>query len=152
MFFNFLSAIIGCEQLKEILVIDYIVGGGFSEEDLPMDILAEGYAILRASIEQFAQMGFKISTLIDQRLMQHIRISPIHDFKSVSSHEDFINGIKAFSEDVDYCLALAPESKGILKDLASLMNNSKSLFLGSKPDAIEIAGDKLKTMDLAKEP
>ncbi|MGC9781641.1 MAG: ATP-grasp domain-containing protein [Candidatus Heimdallarchaeota archaeon] len=137
--------------MKRILVVDYIVGGGFSEEDLPMDILAEGYAILRASVEQFAQLGYKISTLIDQRLMQHIRISPIHDFKSVSSHEDFVNGIKAFSEEVDYTLTLAPESKGILKDLASIMHNSKSTFLGSKPEAIEIAGDKLKTMNLAKE-
>ena len=108
--------------MKKILVIDYIVGGGFSEEDLPMDILAEGYAILRASIEQFAQLGYKISTLIDQRLMQHIRISPIHDFKSVSSHEDFVNGIKEFSEEVDYSLTLAPESKGILKETVNILN------------------------------
>jgi len=127
------------------------VGGGFAEEDLPVNILAEGYSILRSCIEQFAQLGFKIATLIDHRLMQHIRISPIHEFKSVSSHEDFVSGIKAFADQVDYALTLAPESKGILKDLSSIIVNSQATFLGSKPDSIEQAGDKLKTMNLAKE-
>ncbi|MCE7746004.1 MAG: ATP-grasp domain-containing protein [Candidatus Heimdallarchaeota archaeon] len=137
--------------MKRILIVDYIVGGGFAEEDLPVNILAEGYSILRSCIEQFAQLGFKIATLIDHRLMQHIRISPIHEFKSVSSHEDFVSGIKAFADQVDYALTLAPESKGILKDLSSIIVNSQATFLGSKPDSIEQAGDKLKTMNLAKE-
>jgi predicted ATP-grasp superfamily ATP-dependent carboligase len=131
--------------------VDYIVGGGFAEEDLPVNILAEGYSILRSCIEQFAQLGFKIATLIDQRLMQHIRISPIHEFKSVSSHEDFLSGIKDFTDQVDYALTLAPESKGILKDLSSIIVNSQATFLGSNPDSIEQAGDKLKAMNLAKE-
>ncbi len=137
--------------MKRILIVDYIVGGGFAEEDLPVNILAEGYSILRSCIEQFAQLGFKIATLIDHRLMQHIRISPIHEFKSVSSHEDFVSGIKAFADQVDYALTLAPESKGILKDLSSIIVNSQAIFLGSNPDSIEQAGDKLKTMNLAKE-
>ncbi|RLI68499.1 MAG: hypothetical protein DRO63_02570, partial [Candidatus Gerdarchaeota archaeon] len=70
--------------MKKILIVDYIVGGGFVEEDLPLVRLAESYSILRSTIEQFAQLGFEIATLIDHRLMQHIRISPIHEFKTVS--------------------------------------------------------------------
>ena len=131
--------------------MDYIVGGGFAEEDLPQDRLAEGYAILRAAIQEFAELGFKISTLIDERLMQHIRISPIHEFKSIATHEDFIAGIRSFSEQVDYALTLAPESLGILKDLSSIMTNSKATYLGSNPESIENAADKLKAMELAKE-
>jgi len=137
--------------LKKILIVDYIVGGGFAEEDLPQDRLAEGYAILRAAIEEFADLGFKIATLIDERLMQHIRISPIHEFKSISTHEDFLSGIRSFSDQVDYALTLAPESLGILKDLSSIMLNSKAKYLGSDPEAIEKAADKLKAMELAKE-
>ncbi len=137
--------------MKKILIVDYITGGGFAEEDLPLDRLAEGYAILRASIEQFAQLGYKITTLIDQRLMQHIRISPIHDFKSISTHEEFLTGIKTFADQVDYTLTLAPETKGILKDLASIFIDSKSTYLGSKPESIELAADKLNTMNLAKD-
>ena len=140
----------GCEYLKKILIVDYIIGGGFAEEDLPLDRLAEGYAILRASIEQFAMLGYKVSTLIDQRLMQHIRISPIHDFISVATHEDFITGLQVLSEKADYSMTSAPESKGILKDLSSIMSNSKSQYLGSSPESIEIAADKLKTMEVAK--
>ncbi len=136
--------------MKKILIVDYIVGGGFAEEDLPLDRLAEGYAILRACVEHFAMLGYKISTLIDQRLMQHIRISPIHDFISVATYEDFITGLQTLSDKVDYSMTSAPESKGILKDLSSLMQNSKSLYLGSKPESIEIAADKIKTMELAK--
>jgi predicted ATP-grasp superfamily ATP-dependent carboligase len=137
--------------MKKILIVDYITGGGFAEEDLPLDRLAEGYAILRASIEQFAQLGYKITTLIDQRLMQHIRISPIHDFKSISTHEEFLTGIRSFADQVDYTLTLAPETKGILKDLASIIKGSRSVYLGSKPESIELAADKLNTMNLAKE-
>jgi len=137
--------------MKKILIVDYIVGGGFVEEDLPLVRLAESYSILRSAIEQFAQLGFEIATLIDHRLMQHIRISPIHEFKTVSSYEDFINGIKTFTEICDYALTSAPETKGILKDLSSLIVNSKALYLGSKPEAIEFAADKLKTMKLAQE-
>ncbi|MHA1504264.1 MAG: ATP-grasp domain-containing protein [Candidatus Heimdallarchaeota archaeon] len=137
--------------MKKILIVDYIVGGGFAEEDLPQDRLAEGYAILRAAIEEFAELGFEIATLIDERLMQHIRISPIHEFKSVATHDDFISGIRSFSEKVDYALTLAPESLGILKDLSSIMTNSKATYLGSKPESIEKAADKLKAMDLARE-
>ena len=137
--------------MKKILIVDYITGGGFAEEDLPLDRLAEGYAILRTSIEQFAQLGYKITTLIDQRLMQHIRISPIHDFKSVSTHEEFLTGIRSFADQVDYTLTLAPETKGILKDLASIFKGSRSVYLGSKPESIELAADKLNTMNLAKE-
>ncbi|NHK30395.1 MAG: ATP-grasp domain-containing protein [Asgard group archaeon] len=137
--------------MKKILIVDYITGGGFAEEDLPLDRLAEGYAILRASIEQFAQLGYKITTLIDQRLMQHIRISPIHDFKSISTHEEFLTGIRTFADQVDYTLTLAPETKGILKDLASIIKGSRSVYLGSKPESIELAADKLNTMNLAKD-
>ncbi len=136
--------------MKKILIVDYIVGGGFAEEDLPLDRLAEGYAILRACIEHFAILGYKISTLIDQRLMQHIRISPIHDFISVSTHEDFISGLQTLADKVDYSMTSAPESKGILKDLSSIMQNTKSLYLGSSPESIEIAADKIKTMEIAK--
>ncbi|MFW9923315.1 MAG: ATP-grasp domain-containing protein [Candidatus Thorarchaeota archaeon] len=136
--------------MTSILVVDYIVGGGFAEEALPLDRLAEGYALLRALVEQFSMLGFKVSTLIDQRLMQHIRISPIHDFISVSTTEDFINGLTHLADKVDYSITTAPESKGILKDLSSIMINSKSIFLGSSPEAIEIAADKLKTMEVAK--
>lgn len=136
--------------MKKILIVDYIVGGGFAEEDLPLDRLTEGYAILRSCIEHFAMLGYKISTLIDQRLMQHIRISPIHDFISVATHEDFITGLQILADKVDYSMTSAPESKGILKDLSLIMQNSKSLYLGSKPESIEIAADKIKTMELAK--
>jgi predicted ATP-grasp superfamily ATP-dependent carboligase len=138
------------QQMKKILIVDYITGGGFAEEDLPLDRLAEGYAILRASIEQFAQLGYKIATLVDHRLMQHIRISPIHEFKSVSTHEEFLSGIQTFTDKVDYTLTLAPETKGILKDLAALSKSSKSIYLGSKPESIEQAADKLHTMKLAQ--
>ena len=137
--------------MKKILIVDYLVGGGFAEEDLPQDHLAEGYSLLRAAIEQFSFLGYKIATLIDQRLMEHIRISPIHEFNSVASHEDFVNGIQTFSDQVDYSLTIAPESKGILKDLASIMVNSSSTYLGCTPESIELAADKLKTMALAKE-
>ncbi|HUT80612.1 MAG TPA: ATP-grasp domain-containing protein [Candidatus Bathyarchaeia archaeon] len=137
--------------MTKILIVDYIVGGGFAEEDLPLERLAEGYAILRSCIEQFAQLGFKIATLIDHRLMQYIRISPIHDFISVATHEDFVNGIKSFAETCDYTLTLAPESKGTLQDLATIMINAPSKYLGSKPESIELAADKLKTMNLAQE-
>ncbi|NHJ85895.1 MAG: ATP-grasp domain-containing protein [Asgard group archaeon] len=137
--------------MKKILIVDYITGGGFAEDDLPLERLAEGYAILRTCVEQFAQLGFKIATLIDHRIMEHIRISPIHDFKSVATHEDFISGIQSFSDQADYTLTIAPESKGILKDLAAIITNSNSTYLGSKPESIELAADKLKTMDLAKE-
>ena len=130
--------------------MDYITGGGFAEDDLPLERLSEGYAVLRACIEQFSMQGYKIATLIDQRLMQHIRITPIHDFISVSTTEDFINGLNHFGDQVDYSLTIAPESKGILKDLSSMMTNSKSQYLGSKPEAIEIAADKIKTMEIAK--
>ena len=123
--------------------MDYITGGGFAEDDLPLERLSEGYAVLRACIEQFSMQGYKIATLIDQRLMQHIRITPIHDFISVSTTEDFINGLNHFGDQVDYSLTIAPESKGILKDLSSMMTNSKSQYLGSKPEAIEIAADKI---------
>lgn len=137
--------------MKKILIVDYIVGGGFAEEDLPLDRLSEGYSILRSCIQQFSQLGFQVSTLIDHRLMEHIRISPIHQFESIASHEDFLMGIKTFADEVDYTLTSAPETKGILKDLSSIMNNSKSTYLGSKPDSIEIAADKMKTVNLAKE-
>ncbi|HUU78181.1 MAG TPA: ATP-grasp domain-containing protein [candidate division Zixibacteria bacterium] len=136
--------------MKKVLIVDYIVGGGFAEDDLPMDRLAEGYAVLRACVEQFSLLGYKITTLIDQRLMQHIRIAPIHDFISVSTTEDFINGLNHFADEVDYSITSAPESKGILKDLSSIMINSNSLYLGSKPESIEIAADKIKTMEIAK--
>ncbi|MBN1330177.1 MAG: ATP-grasp domain-containing protein [Candidatus Heimdallarchaeota archaeon] len=137
--------------MTKILIVDYIVGGGFAEEDLPLERLAEGYAILRSCIQQFAHLGYKIATLIDHRLMQYIRISPIHDFISVATHEDFVNGIKSFAETCDYTLTLAPESKGTLQDLATIMVNAPSIYLGSKPESIELAADKLKTMNLAKE-
>jgi len=137
--------------MKKILIVDYIIGGGFVEEDLPLVRLAESYSILRSTIEQFAQLGFEIATLIDHRLMQHIRISPIHEFKTVSSYEDFINGIKTFTDLCDYTITSAPETKGILKDLSCLISNSNSTYLGSKPDSIEFAADKLQTMKLARE-
>ncbi|MEA2070070.1 MAG: ATP-grasp domain-containing protein [Asgard group archaeon] len=137
--------------MPKILIVDYLTGGGFAEEEFPTDQLAEGYALLRAEIEDFAMAGYTISTLIDQRLMEHIRISPIHEFQSVASHEDFINGLNEFADKVDYILPIAPESKGILKDLSTMLQNSDSEYLGSSPEGVELAQDKLRTLELAQE-
>ncbi|MBD3190780.1 MAG: ATP-grasp domain-containing protein [Candidatus Heimdallarchaeota archaeon] len=138
-------------HLKKILIVDYVVGGGHIEEPLPQERLAEGYAILRACIEQCSLKGYEVATLIDERLLQYIRISPIHRYKSIGNYEDFLNGLKEFSDDVDYCLTLAPETKGILRDLSVIMQNANSVYLGSNPEAIKLAADKNKTMNLAKE-
>jgi hypothetical protein len=137
--------------LKKILIVNYEVGGGYAGEDLPRERLAEGYALMRACVEEFALAGLEIYTTIDKRLIDSIRFSPIHNYRLVESHKDFLKNIQELAEEVDYCLALAPETRGILKDLATIMKNSSATYLGPDPEAIEIAANKLKTLEIAKE-
>ncbi len=120
-----------------MLIYEYVTGGGLAGLDLPESWAVEGRAMRRALAEDFAVVpGVRVVMALDARLPDEpgpwtvVRIGPgqsITDLSAVADHTALI----------------APETGGVLADLARSIPNS----LGCDPDSIELSADKLRLAD-----
>ncbi|MHA1349843.1 MAG: hypothetical protein ACTSPZ_03280, partial [Promethearchaeota archaeon] len=53
---------------QDIFIFEFVSGGGFSHDEIPSSLFCEGYAMLRTIIEDFKNLGFHITTLLDSRI------------------------------------------------------------------------------------
>lgn len=131
----------------KILVFEYITGGGLATKPLPSELAHTGEAMVNAQLDDLAGRPFKI--LRDGRLPPPPAFGNCQTAEIVSvgeGAEDFDSSWQAALDWTDAVWVTAPETGGVLMDLSVQVLDAGKKLLGSHPQAIALAGDKLITL------
>ena len=52
----------------KIVVYEYVSGGGYAEQPIPPNVLAEGFGMLREIVADFTAAGHEVTVLLDARI------------------------------------------------------------------------------------
>jgi tyramine---L-glutamate ligase len=124
-----------------IFVYEYVTGGGLAGQDLPVSWTAEGGAMRRAIVEDFAAVpGVRVVTTVDARL-------PADGQPGVEVR--VVAGLAAawfrfLASRADYTVLIAPESDSILDRSTSYLERSDARSLGSSSWGVDLTGDKFR--------
>jgi tyramine---L-glutamate ligase len=128
-----------------VLVYEYVTGGGLIGQDLPESWAAEGSAMRRAIARDFAAvLGVRVVMMLDERL-------PMESHPGVESRV-VRKGGTAFNDllcqtKLDYTLAIAPETGGVLRELTFVIERWGGCSLGSGHRSIGLTADKARLAD-----
>jgi predicted ATP-grasp superfamily ATP-dependent carboligase len=123
-----------------ILIHEYISGGGWLGRELPNGLVAEGLSMLRSILADFkAWGGVNTITTCDRRLGD---ISLPADSVICLDPTDHYKTLEQLAKHCSAALIIAPESDGLLERLSALMEFRGVNLLGSSSDSIAIAANK----------
>ncbi|QMU61013.1 MAG: ATP-grasp domain-containing protein [Gammaproteobacteria bacterium] len=128
-----------------ILIFEYITGGGLVGEALPATLVNEGKLMLNAVVEDFSELAdVQVSIMRDYRLQRNPCVNDEH---VVSAEHDYVEVIDTLSSHVDALLIIAPESGNILSSLCEKYSNRGFMLLNSTAESIALVGNKLDTFE-----
>jgi predicted ATP-grasp superfamily ATP-dependent carboligase len=129
-------------RVVTVFIHEYVTGGGRAGADLPASWAAEGAAMRRALVEDFAAApGVRVLMTLDHRLPDEpgpwttVRVEPGQEPATFAR----------LAAEADYTLVVAPETDGILADRSRTIEEVGGRSLGASPEAIRLAGDKWAT-------
>ncbi len=150
MFYTTLYDLKMVEKKLQLLIFEYVSGGGFASEKVSPSILSEGYGMLRSLVSDFNASGHNVTTLLDSRLKAFNPPIEADRIVSVSSSSELNGNLKKLSEAVEAVYIIAPESGQTLQKLVELVETSGGLSLNSQIGAIGKASNKMATYKLLK--
>ena len=125
-----------------LLIVEYISGGGFTNQKLSGSILSEAYGMLRNIISDFKASGHNVTTLLDSRLMEFNPPNKADRIISISSIRQFDTKIRDLSNSVEAVYFIGPETNNVLKRLVECTLTSDAKSLNSEIDGIEVGSNK----------
>jgi predicted ATP-grasp superfamily ATP-dependent carboligase len=126
-----------------VLIFEYITGGGLVGEDLPASLVKEGELMLNALAHDLSETSnVQVSVLRDYRLK--ITESKVTEY-TANKERGYAEIIMALENNIDALLIVAPESDGLLAELCKEFSHRDFILLNSTTDCIELTSDKLKT-------
>lgn len=126
-----------------ILIFEYITGGGLVGETLPASLVGEGELMLNAVSADFAELDdVKVSVMRDYRLQSNKHAENEY---IVDAENGFANVIESVAMTIDALLIIAPESEDILSTLCGEYSNRDFTLLNSAANCVALVSDKLKT-------
>ncbi|MHA1508907.1 MAG: ATP-grasp domain-containing protein [Promethearchaeota archaeon] len=130
---------------KDIFIFEFVSGGGFNQVEIPSSLFCEGYAMLRAIIEDFKNLGFHVTTLLDARIEFLSRYMKVDVVKSVELEEEYINKYYDCVKNSNYCFVIAPEFSNVLYNLTKIVKKNKKRLLSIDLNGVKIGASKLET-------
>ena len=126
-----------------ILVFEYITGGGMVNEALAPSLVREGDMMLRAVVNEFSMLGnTSVSAFRDHRL--HATKISANDIIIAPDHT-YIEGLAQVKSQLDAVLIIAPETNGILYTVCQQLSQRSFLLLNSELSTIALTSNKLDT-------
>ncbi len=123
-----------------IFIYEYTCSGGLASPSLPSSLRVEGWAMLSALMQDFAQVpGVETVTLLDQR--RQLECSHGACRRIAAGEEPAVFRELAWS--ADYTLIIAPELDDILPTRCLWVTEVGGRLLGPSPSAVRVTGDKL---------
>ena len=126
-----------------ILAIEYAIGG-FSREELVEEILLEGYAMLRALIEDLRKAGHDVITAVDSRVLGHCQLMA-DQIIAVPKERNPLKLLESYLPHVDGVIVIAPAFKEALYDITRFFEEKRVKVLGSTSNAVRICSNKYIT-------
>ncbi len=127
----------------KLLVFEYICGGGMADQTLPDSLAAEGRLMLQALIDQLKDLA-TIQLLIPLDKRCNIVVPANADIIWIDDQSPK-NYLSALITQVDAVWPLAPESQGLLADIAQQVLDQNKQLLLSSPTTVKLCSDKLAT-------
>jgi len=130
---------------EDIFIFEFVSGGGFSQVEIPSSLFCEGFAMLRSIIEDFKNLGFHITTLLDSRIEFLSRYMKVDAVKSVELEENFLKKYTECVRNSNFCFVIAPEFSNILYNLTKIVKTNKKKLLSIDLKGVKLGASKLET-------
>jgi len=133
---------LGAKRPTTVLVHEFVTGGGLVGRDLPPSWAAEGAAIRRAIVDDFASLpGVRVVATLDARLPPDAP-RPDVDLRIITDRP--LGAFEALAAEADRVVLIAPETGGILAEHARAIGRAGGRTLGPSPGAIDLVADKAR--------
>jgi predicted ATP-grasp superfamily ATP-dependent carboligase len=127
----------------KILVYEHVSGGGYAEQPLPTEVLAEGFAMLRCVVADLRAAGHQVTALLDSRLY---KLNPPLE-ANYTSQVLYINEPKKIltnlAKNNDAIYVIAPETGQTLQSYVELIEKTGKASLNSPSSTIAKTSDKI---------
>jgi len=133
-----------------LLIFEYVSGGGYANQKLSASILSEGYGMLRTLISDCKAAGHNVTTLLDSRLKTFNPPNEADQIISVSSSNEVDEKLKELSGVADAVYVIAPESGQVLEKLVENIETSGGTSLNCEIDAIKRVSNKMTAYETIK--
>ncbi len=126
-----------------ILIFEYITGGGLIGQPLPSSLVGEGDMMLSAAVNDFRVLpGCNVLALRDHRLGEDV---PGVRTVVVGPGESCETRLDALSDTVHSMLLIAPENDEILFSLCKRYSEQSFQLLNAEPQTVRLASHKFAT-------
>jgi predicted ATP-grasp superfamily ATP-dependent carboligase len=133
-----------------LLIFEYVSGGGYANTKLSSSILSEGYGMLRSLISDCKATGHNVTTLLDSRIKEFNPPNEADQIISVSSSNKLFAKLKELSSVADAVYVIAPESSQVLEKVVEITEVSGGTSLNCEIDAIKRVSNKMTTYETIK--
>jgi len=133
-----------------LLIFEYVSGGGYANQKLSTSILSEGYGMLRSLISDCKATGHNVTTFLDSRFKTFNPPNEADQIISVSSSNEVDEKLRELSGVADAVYVIAPESGQVLEKLVQSIETSGGTSLNCKIDAIKQVSNKRATYETLK--
>jgi len=125
-----------------LLVYEHVSGGGFANEEVPTNVLSEGFGMLRTIVSDFKAAGHSVITTLDSRIAKLNPPIAADSTVPISSCRELQVSLRELSEQADAAYMIAPETNGVLQSLVEMIEQSGVASLNCPAIAIEKVSDK----------
>lgn len=132
----------GTEAMPTSIFVWEYATATLPDVSLPSSIRTEGWAMLAAVVEDFARIdGARVSTILNAAAVRLCQSSCLTVGLAPSRTEAVFDQLAAAS---DWTLVIAPETEGVLADHCRRVLRAGGRLLGSTPEAVDLAADKVR--------
>lgn len=132
------------------LVYEHVSGGGLADQQIQLDVLSEGYGMLRALTSDLRAAGHKVTCLLDSRICALNPPIQADRVISVRSSQESEKALERLSRVFDAVYVIAPEQGQTLQRLVELVEESGGTSLNCHVDGLGRASNKAEACEVLK--
>ncbi len=132
-------------MIKKILVFEFITGGGYAQQVLPVSLANEGMLMLNALLLDLAVLSDIQITVMQDWRCTHLPLPKNAKAVLVSKGQSIDDLMQQLIECVDAVWLIAPETDAILSNLSQWVEAKLKILLNSSSAAVALCSDKLST-------
>lgn len=127
-----------------LLLFEYITGGGFNQQELPVSLLKEGNLMLQAVLSNLQTLhNIETTVLLDARLSDDLSLSA--EIIYIQANDNIFLLFEQMVKICDVVLPIAPEFDSILTTLCQLVRKHNKILFNSPAEMVALTSNKWLT-------